>query len=136
MKKLVLLFVLFSLQVFAQEVQTTEDEYNYLTKEYAFGLKYNYPVKEGYELVKLDEKEWAPFSFKAYRFIEKKSNATKAILFVLKKAKNEPELLCLPINNETLCKKFTVAKQNLGLTMGLNFYYFYDPIISKLINSK
>lgn len=99
---------------YAQQVSTSEEEYNYLTKGYAAGLETGADIKKGYELKKIDESSFSNCKVVFYQFIETGSGQTKAFLLQridVEKPK-KTRWYCLPINNEVLMKKFTYDNSN------------------------
>lgn len=115
MKKL--LFILFFCGIgstYAQQVSTSEEEYNYLTKGYPAGLETGADIKNGYTLKKIDETSFSYCKVVFYEFSETSSGTIKAYLLqrIDTDKPKKTRWYCLPINNEVLMKKFTYDNSN------------------------
>lgn len=115
MKKLLFAMLLLAAgTISAQQVVTSEEEYNYLTKGYPAGLETGADIKNGYTLKKIDESSFSYCKVVFYEFSETSSGTIKAYLLQridVDKPK-KTRWYCLPINNEVLMKKFTYDNSN------------------------
>jgi hypothetical protein len=105
MKKIILLFVLFSSA--CSYSQTTLDEYNYLTKGYKIALESGLDLKQGYKMFDIYEHDDALYSFYFSRFVDVSTQKTKAISVVaISKLWGNKYFLCIPLNNSELTNRY------------------------------
>lgn len=114
MKKVItLLFLLMCMILNAQQakhkdsVQTTTEEYDFLTKEY--NHKNSFKVLDGYIIYPFRLSQDDEMICKYQFFVEKKTKNLKAILIILEekgKKHNKIDYLCIPINNQELLDRF------------------------------
>ncbi|PHS03492.1 MAG: hypothetical protein COA88_15780 [Kordia sp.] len=147
MKKIVLLALLLTVglgfgqgneaPVKEEKITTTIEEYNYLTIGYADDLAKGKDLKNGYELKEFHkfDKEKVNFSFTYHKFIETKTNKTKAILVVAKKkSKNKIKYICIPFNNRKLIKDSATEAAILGASMTYIYNQVNFKVFSDLLN--
>lgn len=114
-KTFLIICLLFSLQNFAQ-ISTSEEEYNYLTIGYPESLEKGLDFKQGYNLQKINSREWAKLKLELFA-LNDNNNVTKAYLVTYFKNDNKKDKLkffCIPINNESLRKKYAYETSDLA----------------------
>lgn len=120
----------------AQQVVTSEEEYNYLTKGYAISLQTGQDIKKGYEIEKFFERSAESFQFSYYFFKEIESKKTKAILVIVKKEKGKDDkvnYICIPFNNKDLMKR-SFQERGAGITMSMLFENLNYVLLSKTLD--
>lgn len=104
MKKITLLFLLFSAFSYSQ---TTEQEYNYLTKGLKDAIDKGLDLKQGYELQDFYTHNEQFYSFNFSLFVDTKTKKTKGILVIAdSKVWGNRYYLCIPQDNPQLAKKY------------------------------
>lgn len=87
--------------------QTTETEYNYITKGYQETISKGLDLKKGYSLQDLYFHNDEAYSFDFKLFVEDKTKKTKAIFVcAYSKVWQKKYYLCIPIANELLKKQY------------------------------
>lgn len=108
MKNIFLFFAFTILSInslIAQEkiAETTEEEYNYLTKGYKIQLESGLDMKRGYSLVNNNSTDDGKYSFEYSVLKRNKTNEYVAILIVAKsKVWNNTYYVCIPFENYDL----------------------------------
>lgn len=105
MKKITLLLILF---VSFLNAQTTEIEYNYLTKGYAETVSKGLDLKQGYELQDFYTFNDSLYSFNFKLFVELKTKKTKGVLVTaVSKFWGNKYYLCIPQDSPVLLNKYS-----------------------------
>ncbi|TRX29651.1 hypothetical protein FNW25_01445 [Flavobacterium franklandianum] len=103
MKKIILALLF----VTGLSAQTTEVEYNYLTKGYKETLEKGLDIKQGYELQDLYIHTDDSYNFDFKLFVDKNSKKTKAVLVTaVSKVWGNKYYLCIPIGNSVLHQRY------------------------------
>jgi hypothetical protein len=104
-KKITLLFMLF---ISVSYSQTTEQEYNYLTKGFKDAVDKGLDLKQGYELQDFYTHDEQFYKFNFMLFIDIKTKKTKAILVIAdSKVWANRYYLCIPQDNPILYKRYS-----------------------------
>ncbi|WP_269684559.1 hypothetical protein [Flavobacterium lacustre] len=104
MKKITLLFLLFTAFSYSQ---TTEQEYNYLTKGYKETVSKGLDLKQGYELQDFYKYSETLYTFDFKLFVNQKTKKNSAILVIANsKMWNNYYYLCIPIGNPDLYQRY------------------------------
>lgn len=104
MKKITLLLVMFTSFSYSQ---TTEIEYNYLTKGYSETISKGLDLKQGYELQELYLYSDSLYDFDFQIFVELKTKKTKGVLVsATSKLWGNKYYLCIPIDNKQLEQRY------------------------------
>lgn len=105
MKKIILLLLFF---VSVSYSQTTEQEYNYLTKGLRDAVEKGLDMKQGYELQDFYTHNEASYTFNFRLFVDIKTKKTKAILVVAdSKLWGNRYFVCIPQGNSELSKRYS-----------------------------
>ncbi len=103
MKKIILALLF----VTSLSAQTTELEYNYLTKGYKETIEKGLDLKQGYELQDMYLHSDSLYDFDFKLFVDKKTKKTKAVLVTaISKSWGNKYYLCIPISNPVLYQKY------------------------------
>jgi len=104
MKKTIL--IVFILAITARvNAQTTQEEYNYVTRGYKIDIETGHDIKNGYEMKDIDRVQQTTKSNSIgreawlKRFSRKSTNATAAYLIIYQRAGQEKEYFCVPTLN-------------------------------------
>lgn len=119
MKKL--LFILFFCGIgstYAQQVSTSEEEYNYLTKGYKIQLESGLDMKQGYILKTFSKSKVDAYNFE-FSFLQKISGTKNTAILILAKS-NVSGLtyyFCIPFNNQKLLEQYYYSVSSLDERM-------------------
>lgn len=113
---------------------TTEEEYNYMTKGYVTSIEEGLDIKKGYK-INPDETEVinaGGYTFTFIQFKKADNNLVGIIIKILTKSSGVTKYLSIPIENETLLKKFEITtgtfEENLNeALLTALVYYSIDP---------
>lgn len=135
-----LVFLIFSSTLFAQ---TTQEEYDYLTKGYPEAIEKGYDIKEGYALTKAYISQSYGIDYIFYRFFETETKQTKAFLVEIikeKKGKDKKRYICIPLGKTDLFIDYVDEYNKLGITMVMGYQYAYaqftGEVLHTLLNKK
>jgi hypothetical protein len=105
MKKIILLFLLFSSLSYSQ---TTQTEYNYLTKGLKDALEKGLDLKQGYQLQDFYTHNEQFYTFNFRLLVDVSTKKTKAILVVVdSKLWHNRYFVCIPQDNPDLSKQYS-----------------------------
>ena len=104
MKKII--FGLFFVTL-GMSAQTTDVEYNYLTKGYKETVEKGLDLKQGYELQDMYLHSDSLYDFDFKLFVEKSTKKTKAVLVTaVSKSWGNKYYLCIPLGNPVLHQRY------------------------------
>lgn len=136
--KTFLLSILFTLTSSVFIAQTTQEEYDYLTKGYPEAVEKGYSLKSGYKLEKHSTATSYNIVFEFFKFTDTKTGKTKAFLVEItkeKKGKDKKRYICIPIGNNDLVIDYVNEYNKLGVTMALGYQYAYAQFTGALLSS-
>ena len=131
-----LVFLIFSSTLFAQ---TTQEEYDYLTKGYPEAIEKGYDIKSGYTLEKALSTTSYDIVFDFYSFTETKTGTVKAFLVEItkeKKGKDKKRYICIPLGKTKLVIDYVNDYNKLGVTMAMGYQYAYAQFSGILIDKE
>lgn len=104
MKKIVFLFFFVFSGLYSQ---TTEEEYNYITKGYKIAVESGMDLKSGYSLQDLYTYQDSLYVFDFKLFVNDKTKKTSCVLVKANSLMwGNKYYLCIPIGNSALTKKY------------------------------
>jgi hypothetical protein len=109
MKKITLLFIMFTVFAYSQDKPngTTLEEYNYMTKGYKIQLSSGLDVKKGYRIDDVTSYPTALYDFKFQSFVREKDGVSAGlILIATSKMWSNVYYLAIPIDNSILMEQF------------------------------
>jgi hypothetical protein len=105
MKKITLLFILFTSFIYAQQ-STTQEEYNYMSKGYQISLSSGLDVKKGYRIENITTSDVSPYFFDFKAFVRDDNTLAGIILISTSKLWGNVYYSAIPINNDDLMTNF------------------------------
>ena len=133
--------ILFTILLFTVSIvhsQTTQEEYDYLTKGYEESKRLGLDLKNGYTLEEIHKTDFEKYVFTYYAFTHVDTNKLKAVLIECVKVKdgkdNKIKYLVLPLDNRKLIKCFADDAMGLGVSMGLLYDVSFAEFTSVLLN--
>ncbi len=133
MKKSILAFAILTCS-FVSYSQTTQEEYNYLTKDYPTHRNdKGFEIKKGYEMQNLFFNDADSVSITMQKFVKVDGDKKTAVAYVLgyKKGKNATEFICIPHPNTSVSEVNSAFWKSLGTSNSSEKYQFVVSTLAR-----
>lgn len=137
MKKITLLFVLFSAFIYAQNEPngTTLEEYNYMTKGYKIQISSGLDMKKGYVIENITKYSTSAYDFDFKNLLRETTKTSAGIILVAtSKVWGNVYYLSIPINNDDLLADFNAKIELWDEPMVTAYSNATTSLMSQLFN--